>query len=74
MFQEHNSCNFNSQKENMMQATNVKQVAKPELINEVYNPALSKKADKANALKSNVVDLQKQKSCDRMSEAYSDCV
>jgi hypothetical protein len=58
----------------MMQATNVKQVTKPELTSEVYNPALSEKADKANLQKSNIVDLQKQKSCNRMLEAYSDCV
>jgi hypothetical protein len=74
MFREHNSRDFNSQKENMMQATNVKPVAKPEIANEVYQPVPSKKAGKANTLKSNVVDLQKQKSCNRMLEAYSDCV
>ena len=55
-----------------MQVANVKQVAKPELIGKVYQPALSKKTDKTT--ESNVVDLQKQPNCSRMFEAFNDCV
>ena len=55
-----------------MPAANVKQVAKPELINKVYQSDLSQKADKTT--ESNVVDLQKQPNCSRMFEAFNDCV
>ena len=72
MLQEQNSCKFNSQKENIMQVANVKQVAKPELIGQVYEPALSQKADKAK--ESIVVDSQKQPNYKRMFEAFNDCV
>ena len=51
----------------------VAQVTKPELINEVYNPAISQKSDKTNAQESKV-DSQKQNNYKRMFEAYSDCV
>jgi hypothetical protein len=58
----------------MMQAANVKPVAKPELVNEVYNQSISQKTDNANVQPSNVVDLQKQANFKRLFEAYNDCV
>lgn len=57
-----------------MQVANVKQVAKPEVISQVYETALGQKANKVKVQESNVVDLQKQASFKRMFEAYSDCV
>ena len=57
-----------------MQAAHVKQVAKPEQISNVYETALSQKADQTKAQDSNVIDLQKQANFKRMFEAYSDCV
>lgn len=56
-----------------MQATHVKKVAKPELINKVYEPALGQKADKTKVQESSV-DSQKQANYRRMFEACSDCV
>jgi hypothetical protein len=63
----------------MMQAAQVKQVAKSELSSKVYASALSPKAgqvkaQEANVRESNVIDLQKQANFKRMFEAYSDCV
>jgi len=57
-----------------MQAANVKPVAKPELVNEVYSQSISQKTDNPNVQPSNVVDLQKQANCKRLFEAYNDCV
>ena len=55
-----------------MQATNVKKVAKSELIGKVYQSDFSQKADKAK--ESIVVDSQKQPNYSRMFEALNDCV
>lgn len=55
-----------------MQATNVKQVTKPEQINKVYVPAVGQKTDKVKTSESSS-DSQ-QANYARMFEAYSDCV
>ena len=75
--QEHNSCRFNSQKENMMQALNVN-VAKPVtnavLVNEIVEPVLKQKSDKSKVQESNSFTLKKDNSINRFLEAYGDCV
>lgn len=58
----------------MMQATNVKKVAKPELIDDIYEPALSQKSDKVKVQEASILSLKKQKDFNRTIEAFSDCV
>jgi hypothetical protein len=58
----------------MMQAANVKQVVKPELVSKVRNSTLNQRTDEVDVKESNVVDLQKHKNFNRYLEAYSDCV
>jgi hypothetical protein len=74
MLQEQNSCSFNSQKENMMQAANL---ATSNVKNSVKTQAAAKlasepKADKAK--QTEVVEVSKPPSFSRTLEAYSDCV
>ena len=57
-----------------MQATSFNKVAKPELISEIYEPALSQKSDKVKVQEANILSLQKHKNLNRLLEAYSDCV
>ena len=57
-----------------MQALNVKPATKPQLLNEIYEPALNQKSDKVKAQETNVLTLQKPKNINRLLEAYSDCV
>ena len=72
--QEQNSSRFNSQKENMMQAANVKQVAKATLANKAINQALIQKTESTKLKADSVVELTKSQSFSRYLEAYSDCV
>jgi hypothetical protein len=72
--QEQNSSRFNSQKENMMQAANVKQVTKQNLVNKIANQALIQQSESIKAKTENVVELTKSQSFNRFLEAYSDCV
>jgi hypothetical protein len=58
----------------MMQATNVKKVVRPELNDEVYEPALSQKSDKVKVQEADILSLNKPKNFNRTIEAYSDCV
>ena len=71
---EQNSSSINSQKENMMQAANVKQVTKQNLVNKIANQALIQQSQVAKAKTENVVELTKSQSFNRFLEAYSDCV
>ncbi len=57
-----------------MQATNVKKVVKPELIDKIYEPALSQKSDKVKVQEASILSLKKQKDFNRTIEAFSDCV
>lgn len=57
-----------------MQATNVKKVVKSELIDEIYEPALSEKSDKAKVQEASILSLKKQNDFNRAIEAFSDCV
>ncbi|MBX9676059.1 MAG: hypothetical protein K2V71_05570 [Methylotenera sp.] len=57
-----------------MQALNVKPDAKPQLLNEIYEPPLNQKSDKVKVQETNVSSLQKPKNINRLLEAYSDCV
>jgi hypothetical protein len=72
--QEQNSSRFNSQKENMMQAANVKQATKLNQANIAINQALTQKTESAKVKNANVVELTKSQSFNRFLEAYSDCV
>jgi hypothetical protein len=63
-----------------MQALNVKPVfqmqseSKPQLLNEIYEPALNQKSGKVKVQEANILSLQKPKNINRLLEAYSDCV
>lgn len=57
-----------------MQALNVKPAAKPQLLNEIYEPSLNQKSDKVKVKETHVLTLQKPKNINRLLEAYSDCV
>lgn len=57
-----------------MQALNVNPAAKPQLLNEIYEPSLNQKSDKVKVQETNVLILQKPKNINRLLEAYSDCV
>ncbi|WP_020167373.1 MULTISPECIES: hypothetical protein [Methylotenera] len=63
-----------------MQALNVKPVSlpslalKPHLTNEIYEPSLNQKSDKAKVQETNILSLQKPRNMKRLLEAYSDCV
>ena len=76
MLQEHDSCSFLiSQKENTMQALNVRtveQAVKPELINTALTAVDIKNADEIKL--QNAADLKKKQSFSRFLEANSDCV
>jgi hypothetical protein len=72
--QEQNSSRFNSQKENMMQAVNVKQASKPQVANQAISQTLAKQSEKPDAKVVKVVDTNKTASFNRFLEAYSDCV
>jgi hypothetical protein len=72
--QEQNSSRFYSQKENMMQAANVKQVTQHNLVNKAIKQALIQKPENNKANQDNVVELNKTQSFNRFLEAYSDCV
>jgi hypothetical protein len=72
--QEQNSSRFNSQKENMMQAVNVKQVTKPELANNAINQSLIEQSKKVDVKVVEAADANKTASFNRFLEAYSDCV
>ena len=72
--QEQNSSRVNSQKENMMQAANVKQVTKQNLVNKIANQALIQQSQVTKVKTENVVELTKSQSFNRLLEAYSDCV
>lgn len=61
-------------KEIIMQALNVKPAAKPQLLNEIYEPSLNQKSDKVKVKETHVLTLQKPKNINRLLEAYSDCV
>ena len=72
--QEQNSSRVNSQKENMMQAANVKQVTKQNLVNKIANQALIQQSQVTKVKTENAVELTKSQSFNRFLEAYSDCV
>ncbi len=57
-----------------MQALNVNPAAKPQLLNEIYEPSLNQKSDKVKVQETNVLILQKPKNINRLLKAYSDCV
>jgi hypothetical protein len=66
---------FNSQKENMMQALNLRNVEpalKPELISTVLDSVDGNKDIEIK--KQSAADLKKKQSFNRFLEAYSDCV
>ena len=54
-----------------MQATNVKQVTKPQLVNK---KVLIKQSEKLDIKVAKAIDSNKTESSNRFSEAYGDCV
>jgi hypothetical protein len=75
MLQEQNSSSFNSQKENIMQATHVKQALNNK---QAYLPIASQQAEQAknqvSKQESTLEPVQPQTNSSRMFEAYNDCV
>jgi hypothetical protein len=75
MLQEQNSCSFNSQKENMMQATHVKQTVNSK---QAYLPTTSQQTEQAKSQvskqESKLELVRPQANSSRMFEAYNDCV
>ena len=57
-----------------MQATNSQKKSAPELVQEIYEPALSQKSDKVKIQEANILNLKKSKSVLLTIEAYGDCV
>ena len=57
-----------------MQAANVKQVTKQNLVNKIANQALIQQSLATKVKTENVVELTKSQSFNRLLEAYSDCV
>ena len=63
-----------------MQALNVKPAInlqvdlEPQLLNEIYEPSIIQKSDKAKAQETNILSLKKSGNINRLLEAYSDCV
>lgn len=57
-----------------MQVTNASKKLMPELVSEIYEPALSQKSDKARVQEANVLNLKKPKNLKLLLEAYGDCV
>lgn len=71
---EQNSLQSKSQKENIMQATNVSKKIIPELLSEIYEPPLSQKSEKVKIQEANILNLKKPKNLKLLLEAYGDCV
>ena len=57
-----------------MQLTATSKKLIPELVNEIYEPALSQKSDKVKVQEANILNLKKPKRLTLMIEAYGDCV
>lgn len=57
----------------MQVASSLKKSA-PELVQEIYEPALSQKSDKVKIQEANLLKLNKPKSFLLTIEAYGDCV
>ena len=57
-----------------MQVTATSKKLTPELVNEIYEPALSQKSDKVKVQEANILNLKKPKRLTLMIEAYCDCV
>ena len=72
--QEHNSSRVNSQKENMMQATQLKQNVNAELPNKSFNPVLVQQIETEEAKAVKAAELIKTQSFNRFLEAFGDCV
>ena len=57
-----------------MQATNVKQVSKPQLANNAIQQVLIKQSEQLDIKASKEIDYNKTESFNRFLEAYGDCV
>ena len=57
-----------------MQATNVKQVSKPQLANNAIQQVLIKQSEQLDIKAAKVIDSNKTESFNRFLEAYGDCV
>ena len=57
-----------------MQVTSSQKKSAPELVQEIYEPALSQKSDKVKIQEANILNLKKSKSVLLTIEAYGDCV
>ena len=57
-----------------MQATNVKQVSKPQLANNAIKQVLIKQSEQLDIEAAKVIDSNKTENFNRFLEAYGDCV
>ena len=57
-----------------MQATNVKQVSKPQLANNAVQQVLIKQSEQLDIKAAKVIDYNKTEGFNRFLEAYGDCV
>ena len=57
-----------------MQVANASKKIIPELLSEIYEPALSQKSDKVKVQEANILNLKKPKNLKLLLEAYGDCV
>ena len=57
-----------------MQVANTSKKIIPELLSEIYEPALSQKSDKVKVQEANILNLKKPKNLKLLLEAYGDCV
>ena len=57
-----------------MQVANTSKKIIPELLSEIYEPALSQKSDKVKVQEANILNLKEPKNLKLLLEAYGDCV
>ena len=57
-----------------MQVANGSKKIIPELLSEIYEPALSQKSDKVKVQEANILNLKEPKNLKLLLEAYGDCV